>query len=702
MPLSDATKAAIRAALNNIKEGLPGFRDRASQRRMIAEIAKTLAGEYGERRIIACEAGTGTGKSLAYLLAAIPVAKAEGLRIVLSTATVALQEQLAHRDLPALARLSGLEFGYTLAKGRRRYACTLKLARLAGEEERQESLFGEPVAAWTHQPEAHELAAVTAMFAALGGKDWNGDLDAWPEQLPGRLTDAVTTDRHGCLGGNCSYIDGCPFYRAREDLRSQDVVVANHDLVLADLAMGGGAILSAPEDSIYIFDEAHHLPDKAVQHFSAQVRLRGAQEWLRRVGKSLAELLQILPDNPRYRRLVEEAEASAESAAGLLDPVHEAVLEHWPSASDSSRWRFPGGAPPPELRAAAERLAAPAQQLSDRLASLRKALDREIEECTVTPARAEKLMPELGLLMSRAENFSDLWKMFARIDPPELPPTARWIEVSDSGDGDFLLAASLVSPGGLLGSLLWEVCAGAVLTSATLTALGRFDRLRLATGLREDDGTQYLALPSPFDYAACAELYLPWMSADPRDPAAHTDEVARLLQELIDPQQGTLVLFASAWQMQAVHDRLPLYHKDPVLMQGELPKAEILKRHQARIEAGQGSVIFGLASFTEGVDLPGRLCSHVIVAKIPFAVPDSPVEATLADWLESRGRNPFVEISVPDASLKLIQACGRLIRSETDSGRVTLLDRRLLTKSYGRQLLDALPPFRRRIESGRR
>lgn len=171
-----------------------------------------------------------------------------------------------------------------------------------------------------------------------------------------------------------------------------------------------------------------------------------------------------------------------------------------------------------------------------------------------------------------------------------------------------------------------------------------------------------------------------------------------MLERLIDQREGTLVLFASAWQLEAVYERLPTSLQDFILRQGNLPKAVILERHRQRIEQGEGSAIFGLASFTEGVDLPGALCRHVIVTKIPFAVPDSPVDATLSDWLESRGRNPFLEITVPDASLKLVQACGRLIRSEEDTGRVTLLDRRLLTRSYGRQLLDALPPFRRRIE----
>ena len=311
------------------------------------------------------------------------------------------------------------------------------------------------------------------------------------------------------------------------------------------------------------------------------------------------------------------------------------------------------------------------------------------------------MLPELGFTSARLESFRTLWRMMATTDPAEAPPTARWIErtgQADRADMDFLLAASMIAPAGVLRRSLWEVCAGAVVTSATLTALGRFDRLRMTSGLRDDDGTQFLRLASPFDYRSRAELVIPWMTADPRDPSAHTDEVVRLLPEIIDPSRGTLVLFSAGWQLDTVYQRLPPTLQTLVLRQGEQPKAVILDTHRERIAAGEGSVIFGLASFTEGVDLPGAQCEHVIIAKIPFSVPDSPVDATYAEWLESRGRNPFMEISVPDASLRLIQACGRLIRSEEDSGRVTILDRRLVTRSYGRSLLDALPPFRRRIE----
>ncbi len=700
MPLSDETKNQIRSALAAIREAVPGFRDRPSQRRMIAEVAKTLSGEYGDSHIIACEAGTGTGKSLAYLLAAIPVAQARRKHVVISTATVALQEQLLLRDLPALIQNSGLKFDFALAKGRRRYVCNLNLSRLSGEEATQQTLF-EDVAAWTRAPQPAELATVKRMRASQQKNEWDGDLDAWPESLAPDFVEMITTDRHGCLANACPHIRHCAFFRARDSLRDSTVIVANHDLVLADLSMGGGAILPPTEDTLFVFDEAHHLATKAVRHFSAQTRLRGARDWLKRLPKLVEELRQILPDDPRQARLAAEAADLAGRCMGLLEQAHEDLLALFPDMESGAIWRFPNGVAPEPVLALAQGLESPAKTLADHISQLRKQLIKALEDGYVPASRCEGLLPDIGFLSARLESFHSLWRMMASKDPAEAPPTARWIELTGQpgrADMDFLMAASMVAPGGMLRKTLWDVCAGAVLTSATLTALGRFDRLRMNTGLRDDDGTQYLRLESPFDYAARAELYLPWMDSDPRNPEQHTNEVAAMLERLIDQREGTLVLFASAWQLEAVYERLPTSLQDFILRQGNLPKAVILERHRQRIEQGEGSAIFGLASFTEGVDLPGALCRHVIVTKIPFAVPDSPVDATLSDWLESRGRNPFLEITVPDASLKLVQACGRLIRSEEDTGRVTLLDRRLLTRSYGRQLLDALPPFRRRIE----
>jgi ATP-dependent DNA helicase DinG len=187
------------------------------------------------------------------------------------------------------------------------------------------------------------------------------------------------------------------------------------------------------------------------------------------------------------------------------------------------------------------------------------------------------------------------------------------------------------------------------------------------------------------------------MDCDPGDAQAHTEAMIKLLPSILNQDEGSLVLFSSRRQMQDVYHGLNGEFGGRILMQGDHSKQEILRRHKAAIDESRGSVIFGLASFAEGVDLPGDYCRHVVIAKIPFAVPDSPLEAALAEWVEAQGRNAFMEISVPDAALRLIQASGRLLRTEEDSGRVTLMDRRIMTKRYGRAILDSLPPFQRQL-----
>ena len=193
-------------------------------------------------------------------------------------------------------------------------------------------------------------------------------------------------------------------------------------------------------------------------------------------------------------------------------------------------------------------------------------------------------------------------------------------------------------------------------------------------------------------------MRVPNYGADPRDSVAHTAAIIEHLPEILADERGSLVLFSSRKQMLEVFAGVPAEFRQRVLVQGDLSKQELIRQHRKQVDDGKQSVIFGLASFAEGVDLPGKYCEHVVIAKIPFAVPDDPVEAALAEWIEKNGGNPFMEIAVPDASLRLIQACGRLLRTESDSGTVTVLDRRLVTQRYGKAILNALPPFRREID----
>ncbi len=237
--------------------------------------------------------------------------------------------------------------------------------------------------------------------------------------------------------------------------------------------------------------------------------------------------------------------------------------------------------------------------------------------------------------------------------------------------------------------------AGAVLTSATLRSLGTFDLLLKETGLLSFSKTTCIALDSPFDFQKQAKLIIPEMQATPKDPIAHTFEIVTLLPTYLPSSgaNGSLVLFASRKQMHDVANKLPDEYRRLLLIQGDWSKEILLSEHFARIEKGQPSILFGLASFAEGLDLPGNACNNLIIAKLPFAVPDDPVSETLADWITEKGGNPFMEITLPATSIKLIQAVGRLIRSENDTGTVVIFDTRLKNTHYGRLLRKSLPPF---------
>jgi ATP-dependent DNA helicase DinG len=301
----------------------------------------------------------------------------------------------------------------------------------------------------------------------------------------------------------------------------------------------------------------------------------------------------------------------------------------------------------------------------------------------------------VSAMTARAEANTLLWSDYMHEDDPDLPPRARWIDLRE-GSGDLQVNSSPIMVNNTLDDNLWSRCFGAIVTSATLSVGGNFDRYIMQSGIQRDNC--FRALPSPFDFSRQGELHIPAMKSDPRDPVAHTQSVIETLPGLLVGTLGSLVLFASWKQMFGVLDGVSEEFRALVLPQGDLSKIEIIRTHKKRIDAGEQSIIFGLASFAEGIDLPGQYCDHVVIAKIPFSVPNDPVGATLGEWIDMKGGNAFREVSIPDAILRLVQACGRLLRTEQDKGVISLLDRRIITQRYGEIILNSLPPFRRVIE----
>ncbi|MDO4878057.1 MAG: ATP-dependent DNA helicase DinG [Neisseria sp.] len=708
--LTEPEKKAIRDHYRAISENLPQFRPRAAQREMIAAIARAFSRSKAQKEdspppvregesIAVIEGPTGVGKSLSYLLAGGIMAQTRGKRLVVSSATIALQEQLVNRDLPFLVEKSGLQLDFALAKGRGRYLCPYKLYALT-QSNAQDTLDGlapPPDVLWHNKPTKDDLALLRGLADGFAARRFDGDRDNWPEKIPDALWQQVSNDRYGCLKNNCPNRAECPFYLAREQLDNVDVIVANHDLLLSDIAMGGGVILPSPENCFYCIDEAHHLAKKAVNRFAAAHSLEQAM-WLAEKLPAMAHKIALLTDKHETAARAEEAAAALQEGLAEwqyhLDSAPELDLD---GSGNPPVWLWQDGAVPGNLAILASNTAAAAYDL---LRQIEK-LDGELAACrrskgTDAPP-IDRAATELGQFAARAEQISAVWSYMDATVPEGAPPLAKWIERRIGERKDYIFNASPISGAAQLAGGLWRRAAGAVLTSATLRSLGGFDFLLQQTGLSRLPATTALALDSPFDFAKQGELYLPPLEASPKHPAAHTEAVAEWLPKLIAADQavGTLVLFSSRKQMSEVAMRLPEAYLPLLLVQGDIPKAALLARHRQAVAAGKASIIFGLDSFAEGLDLPGDLCVHVIIVKLPFSMPDNPIEKTQSRWIESRGGNPFNEITVPEAGIKLVQAAGRLIRTESDYGRVSILDNRIQTQSYGRRLLACLPPFKR-------
>ncbi|GMG87375.1 ATP-dependent DNA helicase DinG [Biformimicrobium ophioploci] len=712
--LSNTQKSAIQTAYSTFLEAR-GLKARYGQKLMIAAIARTLGNvalatdgrrdlrENPGQHICVVEAGTGTGKTIAYLLGAIPLAQALGKKLVVSTATIALQEQIVHKDLPELLRHSGLKFDFVLAKGRGRYMCLTKLDQLLSSFSESGDALSMPL----YEDEAPVVDAtgmklLQTMTDKLAVGEWDGDRDSWPEPVEERDWRLVTTDHRQCTGRRCPHVSRCAYFRAREDLTSTDVIVANHDLVLADLALGGGAILPAPEDTIYVFDEGHHLPDKALNHFAHHSRLGATRGWVDQANKNIASMMAEISDGSDLDHYGEQLPAAflrVKEQLDLMWPLLEETAIFDDERAQVQRYRFEHGVVPDAVRMLAE-------QLRDRFDELEELLNKMLltaqkylddQHSPVPAVDLERWYAVLGNWHGRADGNLQLWASYARADEEGGLPRARWITLVESGSGvDFEVCSSPILAGRTLEFGLWQRCFAAVITSATLTALGKFDRLRMRAGT--PDNAAYEVVPSPFDFSN-GVLQVPAGAVDAGNAAQHTDAVIECLPGLLDEKEGSLVLFSSRRQMETVYESLPARWREQILMQGQKSRQLLLERHKARIDGGDGSVLFGLASFAEGVDLPGKYCQHVVIAKLPFNVPDDPIDAALAEWIETTGGNPFMQISVPDAALKLVQACGRLLRSEGDRGTITLLDRRIVSRRYGKAMLNSLPPFKRVIES---
>lgn len=695
--LSEESKDSIRTLYRQCIDSL-SLKRRPGQGVMIAKIANAIGmvqeGKHGERindaGIVVVEAGTGTGKTLAYLVATLPLALQLNKKLVVSTATVTLQEQIINKDLPSLQQASDFDFQYTLAKGRGRYLCLSKLEkaliRLKDTKPVTSDMFG-------LTDKEKEKILYTELLNNYAGNGWDGDKDALELEIEESQWQNVTSTQHDCSKRRCPHYDNCAFYKARNYLEEADIVVANHDLVLADLSLGGGVILPSPEETIYIFDEGHHLADKALGHFHLQIGITAQKAWLEQLEKYLQEFINDRDTPKEFQRSLSKLPEVVSNILETLTQAHPFILD---LLGEQEKLRFEQGVVHPDLRLLLKNMTEPAQLLVHSLSalndSLQKSLDPRADGDFVKEA-AEQWQSTIGSMLDKAEQLQSTLSYFCAEQSKDGIPVARWINKNAFGSKtETFINACPISISSQLDKTLWSRCYSAVVTSATLTALNKFDKLVWETGIPQ--WSVFERVESPFNYQALGELEVVTLASNPNEPGFQED-VENWLDEKIDKTQATLVLFSSRMQLDATRERFLDDWDETLLCQGYLPRPEIVRLHKERIDNGQGSVIFGLASFAEGVDLPGNYVNHVVIVKIPFAVPDDPMQEAIAEWLQKQGGNPFWGLTLPAASIRLIQACGRLIRTETDTGRVSILDKRLQTKSYGRELIAALPPFKR-------
>ncbi|MBE8189744.1 MAG: ATP-dependent DNA helicase DinG [Candidatus Thioglobus sp.] len=684
--LSAELKTQIRNSFNAAKDAMPGFKIRQAQNKMIAEISKTLAGEHPKSNPILCvEAPTGTGKTLAYLLSAIPIAIANEKKLVISSANVALQEQLLFKDIPEVQKYCTVDFEYALVKGRSRYLCVRNLINLVEDNASQEPLFDNP-SLWDSPPEKHQLSQMSEMLDLYSNKKWNGEIDALDKTPPPNLWQKIACNRFTCNAKSCTFYSDCAFFKARQKITNADVIVANHDLILADLN-AGNTILPAAEDSIYIFDEAHHLSQKALSHFSLNTNSEFIKTSIKQA-QSAGEKVHKLTQQTPPKNLVSPIDNYLNDLIEMLEQLEFEDEIHL----------FQQGIISADIAKICQNLLIAISTLSKQFDKSKESWEDYLKISPLDKTIAEPLNNILGQCAGNLSSILALFSSFLAVDKAGSAPHSRWIGriILSNKKTNYSINSAQIDIANNLHNLIWSKAAGSVLTSATLSSLGSFHRLNQQLGLVKNDN-QYLRLPSPFLFDK-VDFIVANFKANPTQISEHTNEVAAQLLKRIDPKTGSLVLFASNKQMQMVADLVEKKFACDLLIQGEFAKKLILEKHINCRKNGKGSIIFGLDSFAEGVDLKGENLTHVVIVKLRFSVPTSPIEKTTSDYLESQGRNSFMEISLPDASLKLIQACGRLIRTETDTGKITIFDKRLTTKRYGKQLLDALPDYNIVIE----
>lgn len=631
----------------------PEYEYRPGQVAMAEAVADALA----NKRHLLVEAGTGTGKTLAYLVPAI----AAGKRVIISTGTKNLQEQLFNKDIPLLHKAFPNKFKAMYLKGRSNYLCLLRLKRAESQ----------PVLDGLNEVEYFDLVRNWAYQSAIGDR---AELAELPDNVSfWRHIDARSDI---CIGQKCADYDACFITKARQQALDSQIIIVNHHLFFADLALRDkewGQVL--PDYGAVIFDEAHQIEDIAAQYFGAAVSNYQVDDLLNDISR--------LPisDLDSAREITKTSARVSQRAENFWMNFTGGEYGLTISGLGSGEGRF---VIRPQMFVRKNRNGQ--EELSpagERFKNLRQALDRlgaELVGVKDAPA-------EMEAIIRRVEQLKfDLDFVVLNDDDTFV----NWCERRGRG---IFLQATPIDASGILNDRLFSKVESVVMTSATLTTANSFGFIRKRLGVDQADE---LIAESNYDYPSQSLLYLPPKMPDPRD-AGYAEAAANEIIKLLTASRGrAFVLCTSNSQMKALRDLVEYQIDYPVLMQGEGSRSGILDRFRER----PNSVLFATSSFWQGVDVRGEALSCVIIDKLPFAVPSDPVIAARQRYLDNHGGNSFADYSVPAAVISLKQGIGRLIRSATDRGVLSILDPRIVTKGYGQNFLKSLPPARvtRKIE----
>ncbi len=642
-----------------IARRLPGFETRQQQLHMAAAVEGALA----DRARLFVEAGTGVGKSFAYLLPVIRRVVEHGERVVIATHTISLQEQLVEKDIPLLNAVIPEEFSSVLVKGRGNY---VSLRRLKLAAERQERLFG-------REDDKHALLSV---------EDWartttDGSISSLPQVPRGDVWDAVQSDAHNCMGRRCPTYDKCFFQAARRRMENGQILITNHALFFADLAMrsrsGAGGVL--PPYHHVILDEAHEIEDIAAENFGVRVSESAVHHLLR--------MLYQTGTGRGYLPTMRTGEGAEGLVATAIRQVRDCESACDQLFDDLWRWNEEHAGMAGRIRAqgvVSDPLSAPLAALAVTLRALREQATSEADHF------------ELNAYAARADAHADSTRVLLG---QQLPGCVYWIELGKQrrrGAAErppVTLICAAVEVDTILREHLFGRDIGVVMTSATLaTRPGDFRHAAQRLGC---DDARTLQLGSPFNFARQVKLIVDRHMPEPTDRGYVDALCGRVREHIQATDGGAFVLFTSFKTMHAVGEQISADLVElgyPLHIQGlGVPARTLLERFRA----DERSVLFGVASFWQGVDVRGRALRNVIITRLPFEVPDRPIVQARHELIESRGGRPFHQDSLPRAIIRFKQGFGRLIRSSSDEGRVVVLDARIVTKPYGRLFFEALP-----------